>query len=87
MAFPHIPQAAASPLTRRVQAESWERRTDALRTLRRVVGAGGGGGGPAPLRIKAHGPCLSCRHTLRFWNAAFFDAVHCERRKRSPTTR
>uniref|UniRef100_A0A8C8ZAG6 KIAA0513 n=1 Tax=Prolemur simus TaxID=1328070 RepID=A0A8C8ZAG6_PROSS len=26
-------------------------------------------------------------HTLRFWNAAFFDAVHCERRKRSPTTR
>ncbi|XP_044283844.1 uncharacterized protein KIAA0513 homolog isoform X1 [Varanus komodoensis] len=25
-------------------------------------------------------------HTLRFWNAAFFDAVHCERRKRSPTT-
>ncbi|XP_073911641.1 uncharacterized protein KIAA0513 homolog isoform X2 [Castor canadensis] len=25
--------------------------------------------------------------TLRFWNAAFFDAVHCERRKRSPTTR
>ncbi|KAF0040842.1 hypothetical protein F2P81_006740 [Scophthalmus maximus] len=27
------------------------------------------------------------RHTLRFWNAAFFDAVHCERRKRSPTTR
>lgn len=32
-------------------------------------------------------PPLSCRHTLRFWNAAFFDAVHCERRKRSPTTR
>lgn len=28
-----------------------------------------------------------CRHNLRFWNAAFFDAVHCERRKRSPTTR
>lgn len=27
------------------------------------------------------------RHTLRFWNAAFFDAVHCERNKRSPTTR
>ncbi|XP_052008132.1 uncharacterized protein KIAA0513-like isoform X2 [Xyrauchen texanus] len=26
-------------------------------------------------------------HTLRFWNAAFFDAVHCERNKRSPTTR
>ncbi|KAM7413880.1 hypothetical protein PAMA_018939 [Pampus argenteus] len=26
-------------------------------------------------------------HTLRFWNAAFFDAVHCERKKRSPTTR
>ncbi|XP_078114179.1 uncharacterized protein KIAA0513 homolog isoform X2 [Sander vitreus] len=26
-------------------------------------------------------------HTLRFWNAAFFDAVHCERTKRSPTTR
>uniref|UniRef100_U3IC10 KIAA0513 n=1 Tax=Anas platyrhynchos platyrhynchos TaxID=8840 RepID=U3IC10_ANAPP len=26
-------------------------------------------------------------HNLRFWNAAFFDAVHCERRKRSPTTR
>ncbi|XP_035981946.1 uncharacterized protein KIAA0513 homolog isoform X2 [Fundulus heteroclitus] len=26
-------------------------------------------------------------HTLRFWNAAFFDAVHYERRKRSPTTR
>ncbi|XP_072373842.1 uncharacterized protein KIAA0513-like isoform X1 [Scyliorhinus torazame] len=26
-------------------------------------------------------------HALRFWNAAFFDAVHCERRKRSPTTR
>ncbi|CAJ0937773.1 unnamed protein product, partial [Ranitomeya imitator] len=26
-------------------------------------------------------------HSLRFWNAAFFDAVHCERRKRSPTTR
>lgn len=26
-------------------------------------------------------------HTLRFWNAAFFDAVHCERRKMSPTTR
>ncbi|XP_037671628.1 uncharacterized protein KIAA0513 homolog isoform X2 [Choloepus didactylus] len=26
-------------------------------------------------------------HTLRFWNAAFFDAVHCERRKRSPPTR
>ncbi|XP_041852037.1 uncharacterized protein KIAA0513 homolog isoform X2 [Melanotaenia boesemani] len=26
-------------------------------------------------------------HTLRFWNAAFFDAVHCEREKRSPTTR
>uniref|UniRef100_A0A1A8BFR9 KIAA0513 n=1 Tax=Nothobranchius kadleci TaxID=1051664 RepID=A0A1A8BFR9_NOTKA len=25
-------------------------------------------------------------HTLRFWNAAFFDAVHCERKKRSPTT-
>ncbi|XP_054893737.1 uncharacterized protein KIAA0513 homolog isoform X2 [Poeciliopsis prolifica] len=25
-------------------------------------------------------------HTLRFWNAAFFDAVHCERTKRSPTT-
>uniref|UniRef100_A0A147A3X2 SBF1/SBF2 domain-containing protein n=1 Tax=Fundulus heteroclitus TaxID=8078 RepID=A0A147A3X2_FUNHE len=25
-------------------------------------------------------------HTLRFWNAAFFDAVHYERRKRSPTT-
>ncbi|XP_061825745.2 uncharacterized protein KIAA0513 homolog isoform X1 [Nerophis lumbriciformis] len=25
-------------------------------------------------------------HTLRFWNAAFFDAVHCERNKRSPTT-
>ncbi|KAJ7413772.1 hypothetical protein WISP_88233 [Willisornis vidua] len=25
-------------------------------------------------------------HNLRFWNAAFFDAVHCERRKRSPTT-
>ncbi|KAL2093077.1 hypothetical protein ACEWY4_010389 [Coilia grayii] len=25
-------------------------------------------------------------HTLRFWNAAFFDAVHCERRKMSPTT-
>ncbi|XP_027017349.2 uncharacterized protein KIAA0513 homolog isoform X1 [Tachysurus fulvidraco] len=25
--------------------------------------------------------------TLRFWNAAFFDAVHCERNKRSPTTR
>ncbi|KAG7281506.1 hypothetical protein CRUP_007540 [Coryphaenoides rupestris] len=25
--------------------------------------------------------------TLRFWNAAFFDAVHCERKKRSPTTR
>lgn len=30
---------------------------------------------------------LSVRHTLRFWNAAFFDAVHCERKKRSPTTR
>lgn len=27
------------------------------------------------------------RHSLRFWNAAFFDAVHCERKKRSPTTR
>ncbi|XP_047452513.1 uncharacterized protein KIAA0513 homolog isoform X2 [Mugil cephalus] len=26
-------------------------------------------------------------HSLRFWNAAFFDAVHCERKKRSPTTR
>nr|XP_057931780.1 uncharacterized protein KIAA0513 homolog isoform X4 [Doryrhamphus excisus] len=26
-------------------------------------------------------------HTLRFWNAAFFDAVDCERKKRSPTTR
>ncbi|XP_034031622.1 uncharacterized protein KIAA0513 homolog isoform X2 [Thalassophryne amazonica] len=26
-------------------------------------------------------------HTLRFWNAAFFDAVHYERKKRSPTTR
>ncbi|XP_076849737.1 uncharacterized protein KIAA0513 homolog isoform X2 [Brachyhypopomus gauderio] len=26
-------------------------------------------------------------HTLRFWNAAFFDAVHCERNKRSPTTK
>lgn len=26
-------------------------------------------------------------HTLRFWNAAFFDAVNCERTKRSPTTR
>ncbi|XP_037307445.2 uncharacterized protein KIAA0513 homolog isoform X2 [Pungitius pungitius] len=26
-------------------------------------------------------------HTLRFWNASFFDAVHCERKKRSPTTR
>lgn len=26
-------------------------------------------------------------HTLRFWNAAFFDAVHSERNKRSPTTR
>ncbi|XP_061533418.1 uncharacterized protein KIAA0513 homolog isoform X2 [Phycodurus eques] len=26
-------------------------------------------------------------HALRFWNAAFFDAVHCERKKRSPTTR
>ncbi|XP_068595469.1 uncharacterized protein KIAA0513 homolog isoform X2 [Brachionichthys hirsutus] len=26
-------------------------------------------------------------HSLRFWNAAFFDAVHCERTKRSPTTR
>ncbi|KAM9808136.1 uncharacterized protein KIAA0513 homolog [Neosynchiropus ocellatus] len=26
-------------------------------------------------------------HTPRFWNAAFFDAVHCERTKRSPTTR
>ncbi|XP_059421075.1 uncharacterized protein KIAA0513-like isoform X2 [Carassius carassius] len=26
-------------------------------------------------------------HTLRFWNAAFFDSVHCERNKRSPTTR
>ncbi|KAK6479880.1 hypothetical protein HHUSO_G19023 [Huso huso] len=26
-------------------------------------------------------------HTLRFWNGAFFDAVHCERRKSSPTTR
>ncbi|XP_051884556.1 uncharacterized protein KIAA0513-like isoform X2 [Pristis pectinata] len=26
-------------------------------------------------------------HSLRFWNAAFFEAVHCERRKRSPTTR
>ncbi|XP_062860791.1 uncharacterized protein KIAA0513 homolog isoform X2 [Trichomycterus rosablanca] len=25
-------------------------------------------------------------HTLRFWNAAFFDAVNCERNKRSPTT-
>ncbi|KAB1260943.1 hypothetical protein Cadr_000024918 [Camelus dromedarius] len=36
---------------------------------------------PAPLRHKA------LPHTLRFWNAAFFDAVHCERRKRSPTTR
>ncbi|XP_056908622.1 LOW QUALITY PROTEIN: uncharacterized protein KIAA0513 homolog [Takifugu flavidus] len=26
-------------------------------------------------------------HSLRFWNAAFFDAVHCERKKRSPPTR
>lgn len=26
-------------------------------------------------------------HTLRFWNAAFFDAVHCERTKRSPPTK
>ncbi|XP_054632152.1 uncharacterized protein KIAA0513 homolog isoform X3 [Dunckerocampus dactyliophorus] len=26
-------------------------------------------------------------HTLRFWNAAFFDAVDCERKKRSPTTK
>ncbi|XP_043120550.1 uncharacterized protein KIAA0513 homolog [Puntigrus tetrazona] len=26
-------------------------------------------------------------HTLRFWNAAFFDAVHCERNKRSPSRR
>lgn len=47
----------------------------------------------APLAYPSSGlrravpPPLSCRHTLRFWNAAFFDAVHCERRKRSPTTR
>lgn len=32
-------------------------------------------------------PSLPHRHNLRFWNTAFFDAVHCERRKRSPTTR
>lgn len=37
--------------------------------------------------FKCHPFFLSVRHTLRFWNAAFFDAVHCERKKRSPTTR
>ena len=49
------------------------------------AGVGGtklGGGGTT-----SDPPSLPHRHNLRFWNAAFFDAVHCERRKRSPTTR
>lgn len=48
----------------------------------------GGLGGRLGIGLFPASPSLPpYRHNLRFWNAAFFDAVHCERRKRSPTTR